>query len=88
MPRVNRHVWAGDELLEVDFCWPDAGVIVEVDGARYHSTRWRRRKDAEKTARLRAAGFIVLRFTDTEIAAAPDRVVAAIAAALGPSSYE
>ncbi len=88
MPRVTRHVWAGDELLEVDFYWPDAGVIVEVDGARYHSTRWRRRKDAEKTARLRAAGYIVLRFTDTEIAAATERIVAAIAAALGPSSYE
>jgi very-short-patch-repair endonuclease len=84
----NRHIWAGDELLEVDFYWPDAGVIVEVDGARYHSTRWRQRKDAEKTAKLRAAGFIVLRFTDAEVAGAPERVAAAIAAALGPSSYE
>jgi very-short-patch-repair endonuclease len=56
---------------------------VEVDGARYHSTRWRQRKDAEKTARLRAAGYIVLRFTDTEIAGTPDRVIATITATLG-----
>ncbi len=83
-PRVNHHVWAGDELLEVDFAWPDAGVIVEVDGSRYHAPRWRRRKDAEKTAKLRAAGFVVLRFTDIEVAGAPGRVIGAIAAALGP----
>jgi very-short-patch-repair endonuclease len=87
-PRVNHHVWAGDDLLEVDFYWPQAGVIVEVDGARYHSTRWRQRKDAEKTARLRAAGYIVLRFTDAEIAGTPGRVIAAITAALGPLSAE
>jgi very-short-patch-repair endonuclease len=87
-PRVNHHVWAGDDLLEVDFYWPQAGVIVEVDGARYHSTRWRQRRDAEKTARLRAAGYIVLRFTDAEIAGTPERVIAAITAALGPPSAE
>src|SRR5262249_6028180 len=28
-PRVNRGVWAGGELFEVDFYWPDLGVIVE-----------------------------------------------------------
>ncbi len=83
-PKVNHGVWAGDELFEVDFYWPDAGVIVEVDGARYHSTRWQRRRDAEKTARLRAAGLIVLRFSDAEIAGTPERVLAAIVATLGP----
>jgi very-short-patch-repair endonuclease len=82
-PRVNAHVRALDELLEVDFLWPDLGVVVEADGSRYHSTRWRRRKDAEKTARLRAAGYAVVRVTDVEVAGTPEAVVARIAAALG-----
>jgi very-short-patch-repair endonuclease len=82
-PRVNAHVWVGDELLEVDFFWPDLGVIVETDGSRYHSTRWRRRKDAEKTARLVAAGYTVVRVTDVEVAGTPEAVVARIAATLG-----
>jgi very-short-patch-repair endonuclease len=81
--RSNRHVWAGNELLEVDFVWLDARVIVEVDSARYHSSRWRRREDAEKTAKLQAAGWIVLRFTDAEINGAPASVAARIAASLG-----
>lgn len=82
-PKVNHGLWAGDELLEVDFYWPDAGVIVEADGDRYHATRWQRRRDAEKTVKLQGAGFIVLRFTDAEIAGTPESVIAAIAAALG-----
>jgi hypothetical protein len=73
-PKVNRHVWAGDDLLEVDFLWPDAGLVVEADGGRYHSTRWRRRQDAAKTAKLRAAGYTVHRVTDVEIAGAPAAV--------------
>jgi hypothetical protein len=77
-PKVNEWVWAGDELLEVDFFWSDARLVVEVDGGRYHSTRWRRRQDAAKTAKLRATGYIVLRFTDVEIAGAPGAVAALI----------
>lgn len=79
--QTNRHVWTGDELLEVDFFWPEAGLVVEVDSARYHGSRWRQRKDAGKTAKLRAAGFVVLRFWDAEINGAPERVAAQIAAA-------
>jgi very-short-patch-repair endonuclease len=86
--RSNRHVWAGDELLEVDFVWLDQRVIVEVDSARYHSSRWRQRKDAEKTAKLRTAGWIVLRITDAEINGGPARVAARIAAALTHQSGE
>ena len=81
--KTNWHVWAGGELLEVDFFWPAAGLVVEADSARYHGSRWRQRKDAEKTAKLRAAGYIVLRFWDAEINGAPERVVLAITAALG-----
>ncbi len=84
---VNQHVWNGEALVEVDFFWRHAGVIVETDGGRYHASRWRRRKDAEKTARLRAAGFVVHRFSDTEVAGAADRIAAIIRAELKTSRH-
>jgi len=66
-PVVNGHLWTGDRLEEVDFHWPSARLVVEVDGARYHSSRWRRRRDAEKTLRLEAANWRVRRFSELEI---------------------
>lgn len=75
-PRVNEHVWTAAGLEEVDFRWPEARLVVEVDGARYHSTAWRRRRDAEKTARLEAAGWRAHRFAELEMALAPIRVSA------------
>ena len=76
MPRPETNAWIsdGDKLVEVDLVWRELGLIVEVDGGRYHSTRWRRRQDAAKTAALRAQGWAVQRFSDTEIAGAPAHV--------------
>lgn len=75
-PHVNHHVWSVDRLEEVDFHWPEKRVVVEVDGTRYHSSRWRRRKDAEKTARLQAGGWLVARFSEIAIGMEPDVVAA------------
>jgi len=79
-PEVNFEIWT-DRKEEVDLCWPGLRLIVEWDGGRYHATRWRRRADAEKTKRLEEAGWIVLRFSDLEVALEPDRVAAATLAA-------
>ena len=78
LPGANEWVWDGEKLVEVDFVWRDARLIVEVDGDRYHSTRWRRRQDAAKTAALRAQGWNVLRFSDVQVAGAPAQMVAAV----------
>jgi hypothetical protein len=84
-PECNVHVSDGEKLVEVDFLWRELGLIVEVDGSRYHSTRWRRRKDAAKTAALRAQGWTVLRFSDVEVAGTPAQVAATVLAAMhGP----
>jgi Protein of unknown function (DUF559) len=80
-PECNAWVSDGEKLVEVDFLWRRARLIVEVDGSRYHSTRWRRRQDAAKSAALRAHGWKVLRFCDVDVAGSPSRVAAAIAAA-------
>jgi uncharacterized protein DUF559 len=80
-PETNEWIWDGEKLVEVDFLWREHRLIVEVDGGRYHSTRWRRRQDAAKTAALRARGWTVLRFSDIEIAGTPANVAATVLAA-------
>ena len=75
-PRVNEHVWSTDRLEEVDLHAPELRLVVEADGGRYHASRWRRRRDAEKTARLRAAGWTVRRYPELAITLDPDAVVA------------
>jgi len=76
----NHEVWT-DRNEEVDVCWPELRLIVEWDGGRYHSTRWRQRRDAEKTARLEGAGWSVLRFSDLEVSLDSRGVAARILAA-------
>jgi hypothetical protein len=88
-PETNEWVWDGEKLVEIDFLWRKLGLIVEVDGGRYHSTRWRRRQDAAKTAALRAQGWTVIRFADVEINVTPAQVAAPVLAALpGPRKPE
>ena len=89
LPKGNQWVWDGEKLVEVDFVWFDERLIVEVDGGRYHSTRWRRRQDAAKTAALRAQGWKVLRFDDVQVAGAPAQMVAAVLTSLrGPQRWQ
>jgi Protein of unknown function (DUF559) len=73
-PACNQWIWDGAKLVEVDFVWRELGLIVEVDGSRYHRTRWRRRRDDAKTTALRAQGWTVLRFSDVEINGTPAQV--------------
>lgn len=87
VPKPESNVWVSDgvQLVEVDFIWREFGLIVEIDSARYHGTRWRRRQDAAKTAALRARGWTVLRFWDIEINGTPAEVAATVLAAMaGP----
>jgi very-short-patch-repair endonuclease len=58
-PCVNARI--DDE--EVDFLWPQAKLVVEVDGYRFHSTRAAFERDRLRDARLHAKGFEVMRIT-------------------------
>ncbi len=58
-PRVN----VGLLGFEVDFWWPEADLVVEVDGYQFHSTRARFERDRIRDAHLVAAGIAVLRVT-------------------------
>jgi Protein of unknown function (DUF559) len=69
-PLVNTRV----EDVEVDFHWPHLNLIVEVDGPGHTRPRTKR-DDAQRDARLCAAGHNVLHFPDLEIDHRPDAVV-------------
>jgi hypothetical protein len=86
-PETNKWVWDGEKLVEVDFLWRQHGLIVEVDGGRYHSTRWRRRQDAAKTTALQTQGWTVIRSPDVEINGTPAHVATTILTAMhGPQN--
>jgi very-short-patch-repair endonuclease len=68
--RVNR--------FEVDFFWPDLGLVVETDGLRYHRTPYTQIRDARRDRAHVMAGMTPLRFTHYEVRYEPQRVKRAL----------
>jgi very-short-patch-repair endonuclease len=64
---------------EVDFWWPDLGLVVETDGFRYHRTAFKQRKDLERDQAHVAAGLVPLRFSHWQVKHAPAHVRATLA---------
>ncbi|HEY2052630.1 MAG TPA: DUF559 domain-containing protein [Solirubrobacterales bacterium] len=59
---------------EVDFWFPDHGLVVETDGLRYHRTASQQARAAKRDQKHTAAGLRVLRFTHWQIVYAPEEV--------------
>lgn len=78
-PRVNSRV----EGHEVDFFWPNDGLIVETDGLAAHGTPTAFEHDRRRDAELQLAGYRVVRFTWRQIAGEPDAVARTLRALLG-----
>jgi very-short-patch-repair endonuclease len=57
--RVNRY--------RPDFHWPELGLVVEVDGLRYHRTPAAQAHDRRRDQTYVAAGLTPLRFTDAQV---------------------
>jgi Protein of unknown function (DUF559) len=53
--------------FEVDFYWPNLGLVVETDGLRYHRTPSAQKRDARRDRAHTLAGMTPLRFTHYEI---------------------
>ncbi|MFZ0042519.1 MAG: DUF559 domain-containing protein, partial [Solirubrobacteraceae bacterium] len=75
-PQMNSVV-AG---LEVDACWPDWELIVELDSRGFHSDPRAFERDRLRDARLQRAGFRVLRVTYRRLKTEPSAVIADICA--------
>lgn len=53
--------------FEVDFFWPDLGLVVETDGLRYHRTASEQARDRLRDQTHTAAGLTHLRFTHWQV---------------------
>jgi very-short-patch-repair endonuclease len=69
---------------EVDAFWPEAKLIVEVDGYAYHGNRAAFERDRRKDAVLTLAGYTVVRVSWRQIADEPLAVVALLGGLLRP----
>ncbi len=59
---------------EVDFFWPDLGLVVETDGLRSHRTPSTQTRDAQRDRAHVLAGMTPLRFTHWEVKHEPHRI--------------
>lgn len=78
IPEVNVKV----EGHTVDALWRAQRVIVEVDGKPGHSSAAQMERDRDRDLRLRAAGYVVLRYSWKQVQSQPDLVIRDIEAAL------
>lgn len=78
LPEVNARILG----YEVDFLWRKEGLVIEVDGYRFHSSRPAFERDRAKGNKLVAAGLALMRFTWWQMTNEPYAVVARIAQAL------
>jgi hypothetical protein len=60
--------------FEVDFFWPDLGLVVETDGWRYHRTPAAQTRDALRFQTHTAAGLTPLRFSHWQVKHEPAHV--------------
>lgn len=64
--------------FEVDFYWPDLGLVVETDGLRYHRTPAEQARDRLRDQAHTAAGLTQLRFTHEQVRYEPQHVLAVL----------
>jgi very-short-patch-repair endonuclease len=69
-PRVNERV----EGFEVDVHWPEAKVVVELDGFAFHAGRDAFERDRARDSALQAAGWRIIRVTHRRLVGDEDQL--------------
>jgi very-short-patch-repair endonuclease len=59
---------------EVDFYWPELGLVVEADGLAYHRTPVQQANDLKRDQAHVASGLTCCRYSDGQIRYEPKRV--------------
>ena len=87
-PGLRQHTVVGPEgfIGVVDFCWPDARIVVEIDST-WHDGPLDRLDDARRDERLRAAGWTVLRYRYRDLVARPAAVARELAVVTRPVAW-
>lgn len=78
LPEPKVQYWIdlndGDPMIQADFAWPQARVILETDGQRAHGKPRRTAADYRRDQRAARAGWVTLRFAPEQIRKEPERV--------------
>jgi very-short-patch-repair endonuclease len=78
LPLPQTKQWVNG--FEVDFYWPDLGLVVETDGLQYHRTPAEQARDRLRDQTHTAAGLRPLRFTHEQVRYEPEHVLAILRA--------
>ncbi len=65
LPAPETKAWVNG--YEVDFFWPELGIVIETDGLKYHRTASQQRRGLERDQAHLAAGMWPLRFSHWQI---------------------
>jgi hypothetical protein len=65
LPPPSANLWVAGH--EVDLIWPDAGIVVEIDGAATHRTTLAFHRDRRRDRELAAHGLQVVRLTGRDL---------------------
>lgn len=72
LPTPETKAWVNG--YEVDFFWPELGIVVEADGLKYHRTASQQRRGLERDQAHLAAGMWPLRFSHWQVRHDPTHV--------------
>ena len=73
-PRVNTRIGS----FVVDFVWPDARLVAELDGYGLHGGRQAFEADRARDVQLKLLGFEVVHFTWRQVVSAPSEIATAL----------
>lgn len=82
MPETNQRIATPRARFEVDCIWRSQGLVVELDGARYHGTDIAKGRDASRERALTAIGLAVMHVTWHQLDAEADELESDIVGAL------
>ncbi|MGH2790154.1 MAG: endonuclease domain-containing protein [Actinomycetota bacterium] len=82
-PQQQVPIDIGGRLGRVDFFYPHANLVIEVDGHRWHAGRRRQIEDQRRDHSLLLQGLRVLRFTWEDVTRRPDYFLEVVGEALG-----
>jgi very-short-patch-repair endonuclease len=81
-------VWDGGEFVaRVDFCYPEAKVIVEADSYRWHSGKRAWQRDLERRNQLTALGWQIVHITWDDLIRRPRATLSRVRALMQPQLF-
>ena len=89
LPEPVRQLDIGDSAAwigRVDFAYPSARLVIELDSDRHHSSKLDRDADNLRDARLTRAGWRIVRIRWDDVVGGPDQVVTRIRGLLADSA--